>query len=121
VVLVVDDDHRICETLFDHFDADGFRPVCVRSDRQAYEALRRNSGVGCLVADVNLGPGTTGFDVARFGRQLNPELAVIYMSGDATEASFLANGVPGSIFLEKPFTPSELLDEVRKLIGDNDR
>jgi DNA-binding response OmpR family regulator len=120
LVLVVDDEHRVCETLADLFEAEGFVPVCVRSDRQAFEALRRHPRFSCLVVDVNLGPGTTGFDVARFARQLDPALAVIYISGDAREASFRAHGVPASTFLEKPFTPSELLDRVRALVGDND-
>jgi hypothetical protein len=34
--------------------------------------------------------------------------------------SFEANGVPGSLFLAKPFTTDELLEQVRKLVGDND-
>ena len=120
MVLVVDDEHQVCETLADLFDAEGFTPVCVRSDRQAVEALRSRHRFACLVVDVNLGRGTTGFDVARLARQLDPALAVVYISGDAREASFRAHGVPGSAFLEKPFTPSELLDEVRKLLADND-
>jgi predicted esterase len=32
-----------------------------------------------MIVDVTLGTGTTGFDVARFARQLDPHLAVIYV------------------------------------------
>lgn len=73
-----------------------------------------------MVVDVNLRSGTTGCDVARFARQIDRALPVIYVSGQTSEASFRANGVAGSLFLPKPFTPAELMDRVRKLVGDND-
>jgi DNA-binding response OmpR family regulator len=73
-----------------------------------------------MVVDVNLGAGTTGYDVARFARRIDPELAVIFVSGQTSRASFEANGVPGSLFLEKPFTVQDVLVRLRKLVGDND-
>jgi DNA-binding response OmpR family regulator len=119
-VLVVEDDRHICELLTDALETEGIEPRCVSSDREAYEALKSGERFGCMVVDINLGTGTTGFDVARFARQIDPQLAVIYVSGEITEASFKAFGVPGSLFLQKPFLPSDLLERVRMLMGDND-
>ena len=119
-VLVVEDDGRICQLLADALEAEGIAPRCVSSDHEAYKALRSGERFGCMVVDINLGPGTTGFDVARFAREIDPQLAVIYVSGEITETSFKAFGVPGSLFLQKPFLPSDLLERVRMLMGDND-
>lgn len=119
-VLVVEDDGQICELLVDMLEAHGREAHCVQSDRGAYETLQHDRGFACMIVDVNLGSGTTGYDVARFARRIDPQLAVIYISGETSPASFKANGVPASLFLAKPFTIDELLEQVSKLVGDND-
>jgi DNA-binding response OmpR family regulator len=119
-VLVVEDDLHICELISDLLEGEGFEPVCVQSDRGAHEALEHQSDFACMIVDVNLGSGTTGYDVARFARRTDPELAVIYVSGQTSRVSFEANGVPGSLFLEKPFNVQDVLGRLRKLVGDND-
>lgn len=118
--MVVEDDRHICELLSEALEAERIAPRCVSTDHEAYDALRTGERFGCMIVDVNLRTGTTGFDVARFARRLDPHLAVIYVSGQTSEASFKAFGVPGSLFLPKPFLPSELLERVRMLTGDND-
>jgi DNA-binding NtrC family response regulator len=119
-VLVVEDEPHICELLAEILSDDGFGPVCVQSDRGAYEALQHDRPFACMIIDVNLGSGTTGYDVARFARRIDPGLAVIFVSGQTSKASFEANGVPGSLFVEKPFTAPDVVDQLRKLVGDND-
>jgi DNA-binding response OmpR family regulator len=119
-VLVVEDEHAVCDILSDIVEEASFDPVCAQSDEEAYEALRGDARFACVIVDVNLGRGTTGYDVARFARTLAPQVAVIYVSGQSSEASFRTNGVPGGVFLQKPFTPSALRDRLRRLLGDND-
>jgi DNA-binding response OmpR family regulator len=119
-VLVVEDEPDICELISDILQAGGLRPHCVQRDREAYEALRSGRGFACMVVDVNLGAGVTGYDLARFARTLDPALPVIYVSGQISEASFKANGVTGALFLPKPFSPGELMERVHMLVGDND-
>jgi DNA-binding response OmpR family regulator len=118
-VLVVEDEARICEMLADMLEMDGFEPHCVQTDKGAYDALQHEA-FACMVVDVNLGSGTTGYDVARFARRIDPALPIIYVSGQSSPDSFKANGVPGSLFLAKPFTTDELMEQLRKLVGDND-
>ncbi|MDB5457443.1 MAG: CheY-like receiver [Caulobacter sp.] len=117
--LVVEDDKQICELLTDTLRRGAVEPRCVSTDREAYEALASGERFNCMIVDVNLGTGTTGFDVARFACKLHPQLPVVYVSGQTSEASFKAFGVPGSLFLPKPFLPSELLERIRMLVGDN--
>lgn len=119
-VLVIEDERDVCELLTEFLADNGFDAVCVESDERAYQVLRQSPPFACIVVDVNLGRGTTGYDVARYARQLAPQAPVIYVSGQTSQASFRANGVAGSLFLPKPFTGAELLHRLRMLVGDND-
>jgi CheY-like chemotaxis protein len=119
-VLLVDDDRAVCEVISDLLSEIGLQTVCVHTDRQAYDVLPTLPTFSALLVDVNLGSGTTGFDVARFARQVIPDVAVIYVSGQASPKSFRAFGVPDSAFVLKPFRPEELLEAVRSHIPANE-
>jgi DNA-binding response OmpR family regulator len=118
-VLVVEDDHGICELISDMLGRELFDVECVATDREAYLRLGADAALDGLIVDINLGAGTTGFDVARFARQQNAHLPIIYVSGQATQESFKAFGVPGSYFVAKPFTADELVDAVELAIGED--
>lgn len=87
------------------------------TDREAYGRITRIPTLYGLVLDVNLGPGTTGYDVARFARQVIPRIAVVYVSGEVRPSSFSAFGVPESVFLQKPITPAELVEAVKSRLA----
>jgi DNA-binding NtrC family response regulator len=116
-VLVVEDDHIVCQLIGDVLQAAELQPLCVRSDREAYAFLPTLSKLRAMVVDVNLGEGTTGFDVARFARQLHPNLAVVYVTGESSAASFTACKVPDSDFLLKPFDPDDLLAKLQSRLA----
>lgn len=119
-VLVVEDEPHVCELIADLLAAEGLGPVCVQSDAAASDALKRAAPFACMIVDINLGHGATGFDVARLGRRLDPRLPVIFVSGQTSAASLERFGVAGALFLPKPFAPAELMERVRRLVGDND-
>jgi len=107
-VLVVEDDAGVCEVIADALALHAVEAHCVRTDREAYDALL--SHWDAVVLDVNLGAGTTGFDIARFARAMRPDFPVVFVSGQTTQASFKAHGVPDAAFVAKPFTAEELVD-----------
>lgn len=116
-LLVVDDDAAVCELMAEMLAEHGFELDCVGSDRQAFARLASEPFDGLLL-DVNLGPGVTGFDLARFARSLRADFPVVYVSGEASRESFKTFGVPGSTFVAKPFTVEELIDAVEIAIAD---
>ena len=118
-VLVVEDESEVCDLLGDILSVDGFEPVCASSDAEALAALRRHR-FACLIVDVNLGRGVTGFDVARHARQLDARLPVVFVSGQIAPSALERFGVAGAQFLPKPFTATQLTERVRRLVGDND-
>ena len=58
-----------------------------------------------------------GQEMVRLLRELRPAMKVLMMSGYTSDQSFrqriLEEGIP---FLEKPFTPSSLLEKVRAVL-----
>jgi|SRR6185437_2457578 len=119
-VLVVEDDAAVGQVMADILAPLGLQVVTARSDRAAYDMLPTLPAFSALLVDVNLGSGTTGFDVARFARQVLPDVAVVYVTGQASPDSFKAFGVPDSGFVAKPFTAESLVEALRSRLPAND-
>jgi DNA-binding response OmpR family regulator len=116
-VLLVEDDLDVMATMAEAFALDGWACVCADTDALAYRELERApESFAVLVADINLGRGATGFDVARQARFRNPEIAVVYISGQG-EADIRRFGVWGAELLGKPFELADLTALARRLAG----
>jgi DNA-binding response OmpR family regulator len=115
-VLIVDDDPRVGLLVREFLDNSGFDCTWVGNDRWAYDKLRNAAPFDALVLDINLGEGVTGFDLARFARQVSATTAVLYVSGEANAASWSAFAVPGSRFLSKPLDLEMLAATLAALI-----
>jgi CheY-like chemotaxis protein len=113
-VLVVEDHHEIAELIREVLEDAGMQTVCVKSDRDAYAALSVGPSFEAVVLDINLGSGTTGYDIARRARLAFPKVAVVYVSGQTSAESFQAFGVEGSDLIAKPFTPDEVLETLQR-------
>jgi two-component system, cell cycle response regulator CpdR len=118
-VLVVEDEADVLEIVQDALQRKGVRVRTAASDRQALSVLEGEArSFQMLIADINLGEGVTGFDVARHARQLNPDLKVIYITGHAAHLDKF--GVPDAVMFPKPFYPDELADQVVHMLEDED-
>ena len=116
VVLLVEDEADIRELIEDAFSEAGVSVQSAESDRAAYDVLEREArSFSVLVTDINLGVGTTGFDVARRARQLNPKIEVVYITGDAAHIDKF--GVPGAEMFPKPFSPVELAERIAEKLN----
>jgi len=116
-VLVVEDEADVLEIVQDALERRGLEVMAARTDRQAFSALEDEPrSYEVLIADINLGEGVTGFDVARHARQLNPDLKVVYITGHAAHLDKF--GVPDAVMFPKPFYPDELADRVVDLLED---
>jgi DNA-binding NtrC family response regulator len=115
-VLVVDDDQGLLALICEDLQKQGLSCAGARSDREAYRLLATQP-FDAVVVDVNLGTGTTGFDVARRARQVTPEIRVVYISGDANARSWMTFGVPSSDYVSKPFPLDRLAGLLRHDLG----
>jgi DNA-binding response OmpR family regulator len=62
-----------------------------------------------------------GIDVARLLHRRQPSVPVIYMTGRPDALNALSSLGPQEVLLPKPFTLSELLATVRRLLGSGHR
>lgn len=117
VVLVVEDDSLIQDVIGDALSEGGFKVEIVGNGEEAAERLRRSKDTyRALVTDINLSGQLSGWDVAKLAREINPEIPVIYMTGAGAD-QWPSHGVPGSIMLNKPFAPVQVVTAVAQRLN----
>jgi DNA-binding response OmpR family regulator len=115
-LLYVEDDVLVSLSVIDTLGEAGFEVQHVVTGKEAIAALEASpTGYQALVSDVRL-PEVDGWALAHRARELNPALAVIYVSGDSA-AEWAANGVPNSLMIQKPFAIAQLVTAVTTLLN----
>lgn len=113
VVLVVDDESVIADTLAEILTRSGYKGVAQYDGDSALESALLNPPE-MLITDVVL-PGMTGIELAISVRRIFPECKIILFSGQASTADLLAHArADGHHFtlLNKPLHPQDLLARV---------
>ena len=114
VVLVVEDDWLLRQSVADDLTAEGWTVLEAESGESALTTMRDEADIDLLVTDIRLGGHIDGWDVAEAMRRKDADLPVIYVSANPALTS---RQVEGSIFLSKPYMSSKLLDACRSLCG----
>ena len=115
LILVVEDDQLIKEMIQVAFSEAGFDSEVVGSGEEAV-ALLLNQEYRALLTDINLQGELSGWDVAKRARELKPDIPVVYMTGAAAD-QWPSHGVPGSILLQKPFAPAQVVTAISQLLN----
>ena len=113
-VLLVEDEELLSETMVSALTDRGF---CVLKAENAEEALSLIEGdqpVDVLFTDIRLPGGMDGWDLAERFRSKNPYGPVIYATGYSEGP---LRRVSQSAFLPKPYRPSAIVAEIRRLSG----
>lgn len=116
VVLIVDDDHDLCHTLWDLFRDRGYR-VCMAHDPAAAADRLKLRQHNVVLIDMKL-PNGTGADVFRMVRQANPTARTVLVTGARGEMEqlveqTLAAGADAACY--KPFDVPILLETLANL------
>jgi CheY-like chemotaxis protein len=108
LVLVVEDDVLVREMIVHELRLSGLDVAeCVSAE----EALARSfDRLDLLFTDIRL-PGMSGWQLAEAIRLRHPDLPVIYASGYADRIKPL----PGTVYLQKPYLPSQVLQAAAEL------
>jgi hypothetical protein len=114
-VLVAEDDHVLRSLVTQVLRRDGFRVLEASNGLEALTVAKGWSGtIDAMISDV-LMPGASGPDVVASLLASRPGMRVLFMSG-GTDGSIPATLPPEPVaFLAKPFKPSQLRAQVRKL------
>jgi CheY-like chemotaxis protein len=116
-ILLVEDEPSVRELARRILHSRGYNVLVAMDGPSAIEMVEHSQQhIDLLLTDVIM-PGLNGQDVAERVRALRPDIRVLFMSGYNEEA-VLRDGVlaAGAAFLEKPFSPSELLNRVRRIL-----
>src|SRR3954471_19805126 len=107
LILLAEDESLIALSIEEALEDGGFTVQTAESGEEALEAIEGGGQVFLgLITDVRLGGGADGWDVARRAREIFPNIAVVYMSGDSA-AEHRSRGVPGSLMVQKPFATAQ--------------
>jgi two-component system, LuxR family, response regulator FixJ len=108
-VVVIDDDHRIRESLINLLNSRGLSVIAYSS---AMEFLQSNiiQNVRCVISDIVM-RGMDGLELYRLLSQLYPGLPVILISG--RDRNVIQRGdFAGTTFLQKPLDADEVIRAV---------
>lgn len=118
-ILLVEDDGSVRALVKDLLRAMAYR-VLEADNGDAALVLEKQfkEPIHLLLTDVIM-PGISGAELARTFQEIRPDARVLFMSGYAHEA-IGGEGVlePGLQFIQKPFSPRELLEKVRHVLSD---
>jgi PAS domain S-box-containing protein len=111
-VLIIDDDHAICELTAELLGTLGYRAVIAHGGQAGIDRLRESPEAFTAVLLDAVMPGLTGAEACTRLQALRSDLPVIFMSGQEPDTA-----TPGAIWLKKPFTREELLQALRSATG----
>lgn len=119
-VFVVDDEPGIAMLTERFLTRAGYKASANTDPRAAIEYLKENR-VDLLLVDIRM-PEVDGFEVIQHAQRLQPDAAVLIMTGHGTVETAiraLRQGVDG--LLLKPFQSVELLEAVRLALADSQK
>ncbi|MFO7578316.1 MAG: sigma-54 dependent transcriptional regulator [Pelovirga sp.] len=101
-ILIVDDEAFIRENLERILSEDGYQPSSTGSAEEAIRVVSEDE-IGLVLLDLNLG-SSSGLDVLRAMREIDPELLVIIITGYGTvESAVEALKFGAYDYIKKPF------------------
>ncbi len=111
-VLLIEDDALVRGTLAETLAEEGIEVDGLANAEDALVLLGAGQVPDVLVADIDLGAGLSGLDLASIARERHPAAEVVLISGTSPD--------PGQHtperrwrFLRKPFTAAALADAIR--------
>ncbi len=115
-VLVADDNPRLLASLASLLSDHGFRPVTASNGSEACRLLREHRFTMALL-DLNM-PGRDGFQVMDEASRLQPDCALVVVSGETSfRAVSRALRRGASDYIRKPFDPDEVLATLENVLG----
>jgi signal transduction histidine kinase len=116
-VLIVEDDPAVRLLVSAVLKELGYAFVEAGDADTAVPIIESEQRIDLLISDVGL-PGMNGRQLAEIGRQIRPELKVLFITGYAEHAAVRGGFLdPGMQLITKPFTFDLLMAKVREMIS----
>jgi PAS domain S-box-containing protein len=115
-ILVVEDQAVVRKVAERILRAAGYTVITVAGGEHALAVCERHREVRLLLTDVVL-PAMSGIELVGRLRETRPDLRFLVMSGYTEDAVLRRGGLgPGTHFIAKPFTATELASRVRQIL-----
>jgi PAS domain S-box-containing protein len=121
-VLLVEDELQVRKFAALVLRETGYKVLEASGGEEALISAQQHEGrIHMLLTDVVM-PGMSGKELSERLKQHRPNIKVIFASG-YTDDAILHHGVlgPEMEFIQKPFTPSSLMQKVRQVLGKAER
>src|SRR5262249_16784201 len=108
-VLIVEDEDQVRVLAESYLREQGHRTVSAATAEEALAVFEVVERIDVLFTDINLGGEIhAGLEAAKRARERQPDLAVLYTTGQAVTDGMRAMMVENSAVLEKPYTVDQL-------------
>ncbi len=112
-VLLVDDEQEFTQVLSERMRSRGLDVVTAEDGLSALKKAEEQS-FDAIILDIRM-PGIDGIETLRRLRQINPNLQIIMLTGQASvKAGIEATKLGAMDFLEKPADLKQLLEKIRE-------
>jgi CheY-like chemotaxis protein len=117
LILIVEDNKMVAEIAALVLKNSGYSVIVKDDYHTAIDCISNRSDIALLFTDILLPNGRRGTEVARFARDKNKQLPIIFTTAfsdqDINSDFPLSDNV---LFIQKPYRPSALKEAVRNLI-----
>jgi CheY-like chemotaxis protein len=118
VILIVEDDVFIRAAAEMMIQDSGHDTLAAGTMDEALSLLRSPQHIDALFTDIYLKKAILGgCELARQALLLRPNLRILYTTGNYVTDKMKALFVEGTLFLTKPYSPSQLQDSVQSLLA----
>jgi DNA-binding response OmpR family regulator len=108
-VLIVEDEEQVRVLAESYLREQGHSTLSAATSTEALAALGVADGVDVLFVDIGLRDDPhAGLNLAKEARQRNPNLKILYVTGQSVTDGMKALMVEGSALLQKPYTVEQL-------------
>lgn len=114
-ILIVDDDLIVIKSCRRILESEGMETCSAETVAMGEKILYQES-FDLMLTDIKM-PGVDGFEMIQRARKIQPEMAILIMTGYLTpEIIEKSHSLGVESYIAKPFTPEELMEAVRRLI-----
>ncbi len=113
-ILVVDDDHDVCEYLEDFLSREGYQVTSITDPTKAIDELKKED-YHFLILDLMM-PRVGGIGLLEQVRRIDDDIAVIILTGyPSLETATASIQHEVSAYIKKPFSTDEFREVIRRI------
>ncbi len=115
--MVVDEDDRVLDTAALVLESLGYEPMTAQSGDEAFAIVRANPSIAVLLTDIVLPGSIDGLDLARFAKEVNPDVVIIYTTRYSPMLLLDSEAPHDGLLVRKPWDRYELRETLSNALG----